>query len=40
MMVRKRSNYTLEDYIQYAHRNNVTELIYINENGFTKMEEL
>ena len=39
MMVRKRSNYTLEDYIQYAHRNNVTELIYINENGFTKMEE-
>lgn len=38
MMVRKRSNYELEDYISYAKRCNVSEIIFINSNGIEKKE--
>ena len=39
MMVRKRSGFTLEDYVTYAKRANVTEIILVTENGISKMED-
>lgn len=38
MMVRKRSNYQMEDYISYAKRSNVSEIIIIDGNGIEKKE--
>lgn len=39
MMVRKRSGFTLSDYINYAKRSNVAEIVMVNDNGITKMED-
>lgn len=36
MMVRKRSNHQMEDYISYAKRSNVSEIIIIDGNGIEK----
>ena len=38
MMLRKRSNHQLEDYISYAKRCNVSEIVMINSNGIEKKE--
>lgn len=38
MMVRKRSNHQMEDYISYAKRSNVSEIIIIDGNGIEKKE--
>ena len=38
MMVRKRSNHQMEDYISYAKRSNVSEIIIIVGNGIEKKE--
>lgn len=39
MMVRKRSGFSVEDYVAYGKRSNVTEIILVTENGISKMEE-
>ncbi len=38
MMVRKRSNHQMQDYISYAKRSNVSEIIIIDGNGIEKKE--
>lgn len=38
MMVRKRSNHQMEDYVSYAKRSNVSEIIIIDGNGIEKKE--
>lgn len=38
MMVRKRSNHQMKDYISYAKRSNVSEIIIIDGNGIEKKE--
>lgn len=38
MMVRKRSTHLIEDYVSYAKRCNVSEIIIINSNGIEKKE--
>lgn len=40
MMVRKRSCHTIEDYIEYAKRQNVSKLYVMDEKGNVKLEDL
>lgn len=40
MMVRKRSCHSMEDYISYAKRQNVSQMYVIDENGNVKMEDM